>query len=280
MTRGSTTFLVLLLPALAWGQAFYVTADAGSRCYSQNLAGFDYFSDVWNGSSNAVSAAMWLKPDANFEAVYPLLLAKMPAANSQCWLQIRTAREVRVLQQAVGGGNIYWQTAAGVVTSNRWQHLAFAFNLASQTCAIWVDGVSIANSKTISGTAPTTLTSLNVPLTIGNSNAAPWFPCRAAFADVRIYNVVLSDAEVRTIAGAYPRGTDLMQRGLVARWFSRPAYTVGPAWGMPAQTGDALGDGNAVPNLAYAGDWNNGTHRMRVTVAGQAAASIIGKRRY
>ncbi len=187
---------------------------AGTGDYVEDSDGQSFL----NGLS-AVTVSLWKKSDAS-PTDRGMFTCEIPVGNDS---------KLTVRDDAAGasyGGTTLMKCAVTVVTDQQletsnnsqdilWHHILFTWS-SGNVIRFFIDGVE--DTPTGADAAQTgSLTGLNtVRIGQGGKSGSPTFSYDGLIEDVRVYNRVLSDAEIETLAAA--RGVDRIVDGLVARW--------------------------------------------------------------
>ena len=115
------------------------------------------------------------------------------------------------------GNNGVWKTPAGSITYNSWHHIVATYNSnSSSDPVLYVDGVSVTVTETETPTG--TKDTVNTLVVIGNTKSPSENynrPVDGEVKDVRIYNRILSAAEVTTLYNSGTADASLVTDGLV-----------------------------------------------------------------
>ncbi len=171
--------------------------------------------------TNGFTISAWIKPDTLGEVLGSnkgMIVSKFATGANPtsiydgfAWFLSDTNR----LNAAVNGGAVR-SSADNSITLGAWQHVLLTV-ASNATVTQYINGV-------VSGTPNTTnalsgITTSN-PLTIGNRAGATDGTFDGAISDVKIYNRVLSAAEIRQLYQSYhPQGsTSSLEKGLIAHY--------------------------------------------------------------
>src|SRR5712692_3884633 len=109
-----------------------------------------------------------------------------------------------------GGRLLTYNLAQHGVSANAWHHVAATMQATTGTLSLFLDGVEVAHR---SGPVGRRLGN-NRPLRIGRDGSSGFF-WRGKLDDVRVWNVVRTDDQIRT---SYQQQLTGLQAGLVANW--------------------------------------------------------------
>lgn len=180
-----------------------------NKCYyfnSTDYVEFDAMTSLFNGTNQYISGAFWIKKDDWTKDAF--VHAKFTNLNG--------SRDRPFYSRVYSNGVVYiffgdntssygsWTTSAVITESNVWHHVAFAVDLQTETCIVWVDGVSQTVTK--NGTIRNTLYSSPEPMTIGrirNSDGSYSYINTSYVDQVILWNRLLTQAEATQLANVY-----------------------------------------------------------------------------
>lgn len=103
--------------------------------------------------------------------------------------------------------NFYLASAGGLLPTNQWSHVAFAFDSSGMTAVIYVNGVVVATNNFGIPVHPNTQFAVNLGYRpVGSSDLYAGFKLKGELDEVSLYNRVLSRAEIMTIYAAGSAG--------------------------------------------------------------------------
>ena len=172
------------------GSSQYI--DAGSASYLNSLSQFSI--SVWFNLTTAASNKC-IVSDWNYNTTplghFALETADASGSNYALFLFIKATSDV-----GVNGVR-----TSAILTENTWHHAVFTYNSGTVTC--YVDGSSV--SLTTNGTIPTTLTSQDGNLLIGNFAGLGRY-WNGKIDGVSIFNYALSSSQITTLYGSSSTG--------------------------------------------------------------------------
>src|SRR6185312_6168316 len=155
-------------------------------------------SDLSNLYSSGMTVMAWIYPTSAGGGNAGRILDK-DNNNSGWFLAMDGSNQVEfVVDQATSGVPIRYSTST--ISLNTWQHIAVTWDgsASGSNVHIYINGVA-ADGTSQSGTAPM-LSDSSSPLTIGNRTVDNARGFAGNLDEVRVYNQVLSAAEIQTIA--------------------------------------------------------------------------------
>lgn len=168
-----------------------------------NYIDFGYVPKVSNLDTKTISA--WVYPHGTVGAI-----ATMYAYGSyKSIFYLYPTRALRYRQYFEGGSYGEWRTGNNVFTYDAWHHVVLTRDTSSSYATepkIYVDGVSLV-IVTESGQTDVSVDETGIPLLIGYGGGNTLL---GLLRDVRIYNRVLSDAEVSAIYAEGAGGTGVL----------------------------------------------------------------------
>jgi hypothetical protein len=174
---------------------------------------FDGTDDIVNAGSAAslddmepFTISAWIKPDSAGSSGFSNILAKHDTGNGQWFLERdNTAPDVNAYEFSKDHDtDVKRVTSDNTVTYDVWQHIAVTWDgsTTASNIHIYKDGVETGYAVTSNGSG-TKYSDAARPFVIGNGGdlASPFY---GLIDDVRVYNSVLSQAEITTLAASTP----------------------------------------------------------------------------
>lgn len=158
-----------------------------------------------------------------------------------------------------GAGNGPFTTSGVALNDDAWHHLAFTYNPTTGQARLYLDGALVSTVTSSTGPKTTACT------TFGRQDDTGGTPnyYTGLVDDLRLYDRLLSDAEVQAIYAA--RGTDGDVTGLRSRWTLREAAPGVVAAGAGQQRDVAVDGNNGTPTNSPV--YQEGSLRYRRKVA-------------
>lgn len=193
------------------GTTAYISIPDNSRFTIP--AGFTY--SIWvNTSTTAANSVFMAKYKDTATTARETYLGYQGAANRRIqWFVYDNTAGVCI------GGN----TSTDVMSLGEWHHIVATYDggTTNSSLKLYMDGVSVTLNAGCSGSF-TTIRDLSEPLTIGagNTTGTPAYFLDGVLDDARIYNRVLSQAEITALYESYNPGIAVsdLQKGLVGYW--------------------------------------------------------------
>lgn len=215
------------------GAAAYVTGKVGSGALS--LASGQYVDATTAGFPNSsaglstATVAFWVMT-TNTSSKQCIIGAAESADATTLDIDTNPGGNLELYLRAGNNATLAGNTtAAGGLFDGTWHHVAVTWNATtgsagSGSMGIYLDGVPLGTTVTDNAiTAGDTFSAWDHPVRIAaNGRATPnWDPFTGSLDDVRVYNTVLSQGEIATLAGV-PEPSTLVLAGLGA--FGMVAY--------------------------------------------------------
>ena len=151
-------------------------------------------------ASNVVSVAAWIWLDD--PARVPTLIAKSNWPSDGWWLMTTSLDPLgsdRLLQLGISSGNSVHHVDAGYQLPLReWHHIAVSIDNAAHEVRFFVDGEA---HGPVHRNVPTWLVNWSHPIVLGDYDGTGRWPWHGRLDDVRVYNRVIADAEVKAAFG-------------------------------------------------------------------------------
>jgi len=196
--------------------------------------------NIWDGGGTIT----WWMQVSSFAAGYGYIYAK------GAWSILHPNSGRIGIEMFFGANYCYWECTNVEMTDGTLHHCALSFDSgsASNTPTMYVDGASVAVSKTAgTGTGTRNDDAANV-IRLG-CNGSGSTPMRGKFGDVRAYDRILGASEVLAIARS--RGRDNIRLNLQARWLmmeGAPGVTVSGSGVVRDTCGASDGTPNNTPS--------------------------------
>jgi hypothetical protein len=173
----------------AASQPTWSSADGGVYDFD----GIDDYISVGSVALTTFTMSAWVKPDAD-AAGMPFAAYSATAANGSYAFRL-VGGALRWVKASGASDYKIWVTAAGVLSTNTWTHIAVTQS-GILTPTIYINGVTAATTPTTAGTL---VEPSSQPFSIGRQggNSALYF--NGIIDDVRRYTSILSSNEVFTI---------------------------------------------------------------------------------
>ena len=192
------------------------TADPTWVCVAGGYAlSFDGTNDVVDAGSPAglddlgpLTVTAWIKPDSSGAAALQQIVSKSNAANDtgRWFVELDNTGEDDALEfnKQYNSSDVFRVTSDGTVTYDTWQHVAATWDDSSTgtNIHIYKDGTEAGYQSTNNGSS-TQESDAALLLVIGN-RADGSYPFWGLIDDVRVYDRVLSGAEISALAAAAP----------------------------------------------------------------------------
>ena len=181
-----------------------------------------------NNTGNLVSISAWINVDTLPSTVsYNILSFSTNNGGFRVYLST-TSGEIGIYSNVFNVSPGIWQTASANITTGTWKNIVVTFDLSSPTNdpIIYVNSVLTTTTETITplGSA---FSRDSVPIIIGNVKTQSEDynrPFDGKIKDVRVYNRILSAAEITTLYNGGTPDMDLVTDGLQFQAFVVPTF--------------------------------------------------------
>lgn len=225
---------------------------------STDAINYGYIPIASNLTLRSISAWIYLDADAAI-GTPKTIIGHLTAANGN-WTNVNNGRKIQFYQIHSGGADCIYNTPANSVPLSAWTHVVVTRDITTPTDAplIYINGVSQALTVVqvaIGAARPET----GVELVIGNAHSTAFNynrPFDGKIFDPRVYNRILSAAEVTTLYNAGTPLSTLVTSGLVFQGmasYTDLAYAAGnvllPANKITENILRAVGTPNGTPTI-------------------------------
>ncbi|MSZ32188.1 MAG: hypothetical protein F2630_08275, partial [Actinobacteria bacterium] len=191
---------------------------------------------AWN--SNTMTVEAWIRPAATQSTNFASILSRNTASNGW-WIEQTNAGQIFAWVNGVS-----MISASGVITPNRWQHIAMTYN--GSDIKLYVNGVVVASV----GAQNIELQTISSPFQIGARNTTPVNFYNGLISNVALYGTALTDARIQNhvqaggfAANTVSAPTVVAGDGTVTLTWTAPTYSNGTITGYEIQTAPAIGGG-------------------------------------
>lgn len=187
-------------------------------------------------------------------------------ASASWFLTMRGADTTLQFLMVFSGGNFRWRMPTGQMTGNldEWHHVAVTYDAGSTANdpVFYFDGDVVAATEIGTGSG-SRVSDVGDDKAIGRSPQSVDFQFDGGLADARMYDRILSAAEIKTIASA--RGRDGIVGSLVGRWLmdEQPPGTAATGADSVRDSGPFGNHGTPGSSPLYAADELSSRRRMR-----------------